>query len=164
MVHAIAYAAVAALMVTVALYGHATIVAMQKVVVPVVGALMVARRVRVRRRLRSRQSSGGEYALGGFWQTWALSAVLFAAAPISYGPDDRRLHAANLGPAVQQHGRSARRWAIGMFVGVLLPSLFGAFTALSFAEPDRLVSRRPGRPPLPPGMCCRSWSSRCWAG
>ena len=31
-VHAIAYAAVAALMVTVALYGHATIVAMQKVV------------------------------------------------------------------------------------------------------------------------------------
>lgn len=31
-------------------------------------------------------ASGGEYALGGFWQTWALSAVLFAAAPISYGP------------------------------------------------------------------------------
>ena len=40
-VHAVAYAAVAALMVTVALYGHATIVAMQKVVVPVVGVLMV---------------------------------------------------------------------------------------------------------------------------
>src|ERR1700761_9786535 len=40
-VHAIAYAAVAALMVTVALYGHATIVAMQKVVVPVVGVLMI---------------------------------------------------------------------------------------------------------------------------
>src|SRR6201995_5852643 len=40
-VHAVAYAAVAALMVTVALYGHATIVAMQKVVVPVVGAPMI---------------------------------------------------------------------------------------------------------------------------
>ena len=40
-VHAVAYAAVAALMVTVALYGHATIVAIQKVVVPVVGGLMI---------------------------------------------------------------------------------------------------------------------------
>jgi purine-cytosine permease-like protein len=40
-VRAVAYAAVAALMVTVALYGHATIVAMQKVVVPVVGEFMV---------------------------------------------------------------------------------------------------------------------------
>ena len=40
-VHAVAYAAVAALMVTVALYGHSTIVAIQKVVVPIVGGLMI---------------------------------------------------------------------------------------------------------------------------
>src|ERR1700754_737109 len=84
-VHAIAYAGVAALMVTVALYGHATIVAMQKVVVPVVGALMVAGVVAFAGAFDP-AASGGEYALGGFWQTWALSAALFAAAPISYGP------------------------------------------------------------------------------
>src|SRR6478735_90100 len=40
-VHAFAYAVVAALMVTVALYGHATIVAIQKLVVPIVGGLMI---------------------------------------------------------------------------------------------------------------------------
>jgi purine-cytosine permease-like protein len=39
--HGIGYAIVAALMVTVALYGHATIVAMQKIVAPVVGGLMI---------------------------------------------------------------------------------------------------------------------------
>src|ERR1700754_4559412 len=63
--HAIGYAAVAALMVTVALYGHATIVAMQKLVVPIVGTLMVvgffafAGAVDI-------GASGGQYTLGGF--------------------------------------------------------------------------------------------------
>src|SRR4051812_6165168 len=84
-VHGIAYAVVAALMVTVALYGHATIVAMQKIVVPVVGTLMVLGFFAFAGAV-DLAASGGEYALGGFWQTWALSAVLFAAAPISYGP------------------------------------------------------------------------------
>ena len=84
-VHAVAYAAVAALMVTVALYGHATIVAIQKVVVPVVGGLMIVGVFAFAGGFDP-SGSGGEYALGGFWQTWALSAVLFAAAPISYGP------------------------------------------------------------------------------
>jgi permease for cytosine/purines len=83
-VHGVAYAAVAALMVTVALYGHATIVAIQKIVVPVVGGLMVVG-VFAFAGSFDPSTSGGEYALGGFWQTWALSAVLFAAAPISYG-------------------------------------------------------------------------------
>jgi hypothetical protein len=84
-VHAIPYAGVAALMVTVALYGHATIVAMQKVVVPVVGALMILGVYAFADGFNPGASSG-EYMLGGSWQTWALSAVLFAAAPISYGP------------------------------------------------------------------------------
>ena len=107
--HAIAYAAVAALMVTVALYGHATIVAMQKVVVPVVGALMVLGVFAFAGGFDPGASSG-EYALGGFWQTWMLSAVLFAAAPISYGPTigdyTRRISA-----QCSATGRSAARWA-----------------------------------------------------
>jgi purine-cytosine permease-like protein len=145
-VHAIAYAAVAALMVTVALYGHATIVAMQKVVVPVVGVLMVlgffafAGAVDV-------NAPGGEYTLGGFWQTWALSAVLFAAAPISYGPTigdyTRRLSSIRFSDK-----QICAALGIGMFIGVMLPSLFGAVTALSFANPtdsylDDLVTASP---------------------
>jgi purine-cytosine permease-like protein len=79
-------------------------------------------------------AAGGEYALGGFRQTWTLSAVLFAAAPISYGPTigdyTRRISAQRYSNA-----KICAALGIGMFVGVLLPSLFGAFTALSFSDP-----------------------------
>ena len=150
--HGVAYAAVAALMVTVALYGHATIVAMQKIVVPVVGALMVIGVFAFAGGFDPGASSG-EYALGGFWQTWALSAVLFAAAPISYGPTigdyTRRISARQY-----SNRRICTALGVGMFVGVMLPSLFGAFTAMSFANPtdsylDDLVAASPAWYVLP---------------
>ncbi|MDG4666078.1 cytosine permease [Mycobacterium sp. 236(2023)] len=132
MARGLAYGAVAALMVTVALYGHATIVAMQKIVVPVVGVLMALGVVAFAGSFDP-STAGGDYALGGFWQTWTLSAVLFAAAPISYGPTigdyTRRISSQRFG-----NGTICAALGIGMFVGVLLPSLFGAFTALSFTD------------------------------
>ncbi len=119
-VHAVAYAAVAALMVTVALYGHATIVAIQKVVVPVVGGLMIIGVFAFAGGFDS-GASGGEYALGGFWQSWALSAVLFAAAPISYGPTigdyTRRISSIRFSDK-----QICTALGAGMFVGVLLPA------------------------------------------
>jgi purine-cytosine permease-like protein len=108
-VHGIAYAVVAALMVTVALYGHATIVAMQKIVVPVVGTLMVLGFFAFAGAV-DLAASGGEYALGGFWKTWVLSAVLFAAAPISYGPTIGD-YTRRLSPTGSATSRSARRLA-----------------------------------------------------
>jgi len=102
LVRGLAYAAVAALMVTVALYGHATIVAMQKIVVPVVGGLMLLGVFAFAGGFDP-AVTGGEYALGGFWQTWTLSAVLFAAAPISYGP--------TIGDYTRRQGHTDRsRW------------------------------------------------------
>jgi purine-cytosine permease-like protein len=151
-VHAAAYAAVAALMVTVALYGHATIVAIQKIVVPVVGGLMVLGVFAFAGGFDP-SVSGGEYALGGFWQTWALSAVLFAAAPISYGPTigdyTRRISSIRFSDKQITTALGA-----GMFIGVLLPSLFGAFTALTFVNPtdsyiDDLVTASPAWYVLP---------------
>lgn len=150
--HAVAYAAVAALMVTVALYGHATIVAIQKVVVPVVGGAMVLGVFAFAGGFDP-GVAGGEYALGGFWQTWALSAVLFAAAPISYGPTigdyTRRISSIRFSDK-----QICAALGVGMFVGVMLPSLFGAFTALTFANPsdsyiDDLVAASPAWYVLP---------------
>lgn len=145
--HGIAYAVVAALMVTVALYGHATIVAMQKIVVPVVGTLLVIGLFTFIG-AADLAAPGGDYALGGFWQTWTLSAVLFAAAPISYGPTigdyTRRISSIRFSDK-----QISAALGIGMFAGVMLPSLFGAVTALSFANPtesylDDLVAASPG--------------------
>jgi purine-cytosine permease-like protein len=77
---------------------------------------------------------GGDYALGGFWQTWTLSAVLFAAAPISYGPTigdyTRRVSSIRFSDK-----QICTALGAGMFIGVMLPSLFGAVTALSFSNP-----------------------------
>jgi purine-cytosine permease-like protein len=132
-IHAVAYAAVAALMVTVALYGHGTIVAMQKLVVPIVGALMVLGLFAFAGAV-DLSAPGGDYALGGFWQTWTLCAVLFAAAPISYGPTigdyTRRVSSIRFSDK-----QICTALGVGMFVGVMLPSLFGAVTALSFTNP-----------------------------
>ncbi len=145
-VHAVAYAVVAALMVAVALYGHATIVAMQKVVVPVVGTLMVLGFFAFSGGVDT-GASGGDYTLGGFWPTWALSAVLFAAAPISYGPTIGD-YTRRLSPITFSDRQIGVALGCGMFVGVMLPSLFGAFTALSFQNPtdsylDDLVTASP---------------------
>jgi purine-cytosine permease-like protein len=60
--------------------------------------------------------------------------VLFAAAPISYGPTigdyTRRISSIRFSDK-----QICGALGIGMFVGVMLPSLFGAVTALSFANP-----------------------------
>jgi purine-cytosine permease-like protein len=81
---------------------------------------------------------------------------LFAAAPISYGPTigdyTRRISARRF-----TNRRICAALGIGMFGGVLLPSLFGAFTAVSlaeFANPtdsylDDLVAASPGWYVLP---------------
>lgn len=146
LVRALAFAAVAALMVIVALYGHATIVALQKIVVPVVGTLLVVG-VFVFAADFHPGVAVGEYALGGFWQTWMLSTVLFAAAPISYGPTigdyTRRISTQRF-----SNGKICLALASGMFVGVLLPSAFGALTATTFVAPTEsylndLVSASP---------------------
>jgi len=151
-VHAVAYAAVAALMVTVALYGHATIVAMQKVVVPVVGALMVLGVAAFASRFDP-AASGGGYALGGFWQTWMLCAVLFAAAPLSYGPTIGD-YTRRISPVRFSDRQITVALGAGMFAGVMLPSFFGAVTALCFTNPtdsylDDLVAASPAWYVLP---------------
>ncbi|BBZ77332.1 putative purine/cytosine permease [Mycolicibacterium anyangense] len=151
-VRGIGYAIVAALMVTVALYGHATIVAMQKIVVPVVGALMVAGVFAFAAGF-SPGASSGEYALGSFWPTWTLCAVLFAAAPVSYGPTIGD-YTRRISPIRFSDKQISLALGAGMFVGVLLPSMFGAYTALSFTNPtdsylDDLVTAAPAWYVLP---------------
>ena len=66
--------------------------------------------------------------LGGFWPTWALAVTIAAAGPLSYAPSlgdyTRRISAAT---ATRPCWVAA---ALGVFGGLLLTTLFGAFTAL----------------------------------
>lgn len=125
----IAYGFVSALIVVVALYGHATIVAMQKWIVPIAGIVLVLGFLAFSGTFDPTFSTG-EYSVGGFWQTFILSTVLATAGPISYAPVigdyTRRI-------SIRRHSDSAIRWALfgGMTIGTLLPAILGAFAGAS---------------------------------
>lgn len=149
---ALGYGLIAAGVVAVALYGHATVVALQKVLIPLMGVLLALGFVAFAGDFDAGYA-GGEYLLGGFWSTWMLSAVVAAAGPISYAPIlgdySRRI----------SHRRYGDRpvlaaAAVGVFAGLLAATLFGAFTAVTFTEPSDsyvldLVAGSPGWYVLP---------------
>jgi purine-cytosine permease-like protein len=124
------YALIAAGMVGVALYGHATVVALQKALVPLVGVLLALGVVAFAARFDVGYG-GGEYVLGGFWETWALSVVIAAAGPLSYAPS-----LGDYSRRISHRRHSDRRVlaaaAAGVFGGLLVTALFGAFTAVAF--------------------------------
>jgi purine-cytosine permease-like protein len=148
---AVGYVLITAGIVAVALYGHDTVVALQKLLVPLVGVLLLLGIPAFASRFEA-GAGGGAYLLGGFWPTWALSAVVAAAGPISYAPSlgdyTRRLS--------RRHGDGvvAGAAAIGVFGGLLVTTLFGIFTAVTFTRPGdayvlSLVAAAPGWYVLP---------------
>ena len=137
--HGIAYAVVAALMVAVALYGHATIVAMQKIVVPVVGTLVVVG-------FFAFAGSVDTSAAGGNYNPRRLLADLGTVGrplrrrPDLLRPDDRRLHPPALANPVQRQAdlrRTRCRHVHRRDAAQPLRRLHRAF----LRQPDRLVPR-----------------------
>jgi cytosine/uracil/thiamine/allantoin permease len=75
-----------------------------------------------------------EYALGSYWPTWILALVIGFSGPISYAPYigdyARRISS-------ERHGTFGTMAALagGLFVGLVVPTAFGMFTALAIASP-----------------------------
>ncbi len=149
---AVGYALIAAEIAAVALYGHATVVALQKVVVPVVGVLLLLGVIAFAGSFDAGYG-GGEYVLGGFWETWMLAVTVAAAGPLSYAPTlgdyTRRISRERHSDA-----RVLAAAAGGVFRGLFATTLFGAFTAVTFTAPTDsyvadLVGAAPGWYVLP---------------
>lgn len=124
--YAIGYGVIAAEIVAVALFGHGTVVALQKIVLPVVGVLLLLGLVAYRDGFDP--GTGGDYALGGFWPTWTLAVAISVGGPLSYAP--------TLGDYTRRisHDRWSDRAIVGwttagLFLGLFATSVFGAFTA-----------------------------------
>ncbi|MFC7449365.1 purine-cytosine permease family protein [Rhodococcus daqingensis] len=127
---ALGYGIIAAEIVVVALFGHGTVVALQKFVLPVVGVLLLLGVVAFGGRFDP-GAGGGDYLLGSFWPTWILCVVLAVGGPLSYAPtlgdysrrisrtrfSDRSIVAATMG---------------GIFFGLFVTAAFGSFTASTF--------------------------------
>jgi|tagenome__1003787_1003787.scaffolds.fasta_scaffold20988592_8 purine-cytosine permease-like protein len=120
---AIAYGLIGAITVVLALIGHATLVASQKVLAPVIAVLLLVG-VIVELPDFDPGYAGGEYLLGSFWPTWILAMVTSASLALSYGPfanDYARYLPASA-------SRLGARWAsVGIFLGCWFALLFAAF-------------------------------------
>lgn len=149
---AAAYGLVSVAVVVVALYGHATIVALQKLVIPISGGLILVGFFAVGGQFDP-EARLADYALGGYWQTWMLSfALAFASAPT---------YVTNIGDYTRRISRTqysdfrlAAAVGGGIFVGNLLPMLFGMFSATVFLSPtdsyvDDLITISPAWYVLP---------------
>ncbi|SDJ28186.1 Purine-cytosine permease [Arthrobacter cupressi] len=129
---AIGYAVISAEIILVALFGHGTVVAMQKFVAPVVGVLLIMGVVAFAPTF-SPTSVQADYLLGDFWPTWILSAVISVGGPLSYAPTlgdysrriSRKLHSDRSVVAAT---------CLGVFLGLFVTALFGAFTAAAIPE------------------------------
>lgn len=149
---AVGYALISVEMAAVALYGHATVVALQRILVPLVGVLLIAGIVAFAGDFDAGYH-GGSYLLGGFWQTWMLSVTVAAAGPLSYAPSlgdySRRI-------SHRRHGDRpvALAAGAGVALGLFATTLFGAFTAVAFGTAGDsyvldLVAHAPGWYVLP---------------
>ncbi|MGZ4506330.1 MAG: purine-cytosine permease family protein [Blastococcus sp.] len=120
---AIAYGVIGAITVVLALIGHATLVASQKVIAPFVAVLLVIG-VLVKLPDFNPGYAGGAYLLGSFGPTWVLAMVTSASLALSYGPfanDYSRYLPVSL-------SRKGAVWAsVGIFLGCWFALLFAAF-------------------------------------
>lgn len=151
-VRAVSYGIMTLLFIVIALYGHATIVATQKVVAMVAGIVLVAGVFAYSPTFDATRTLG-EYALGSYWSTWLLSFVLGVAGPISYatiiGDYTRRI----------SRTRFSDRQVLtaitgGLIVGEVIPMVFGMFAAAAFLQSSDsfmfdLVDNAPGWYVLP---------------
>lgn len=129
----IAYAVVIAVLIGIAAAGHANMMAAQKLMIPTVGAIMLIGLIAMAPQM-DLGYAGGDYALGAFWPTWALAAIICASVPISYGP-----FASDWGRYVSASRYSTKSmvtaYFLGSYVGLCGAYLFGALIATTFVDP-----------------------------
>lgn len=127
-----AYALISAGIVAAALYGHATVVALYKLIIPIVGLALIAGVFAFQGKFNP-HTRIADYSLGGYWQTWALSFALAFAGVISYVPfigDYTR----RVSRVKYSDFQVAAAVSGGILVGCVLPALFGIFTAVTFVD------------------------------
>lgn len=147
LVLALGYGLIALEIVIVASFGHATVVALQKFVIPVVGVLLL---IGVFAFLPDFDTgrSGGSYLLGDYWTTWFLCVAISIGGPLSYAPTlgdyTRRID-----PSRHSNRSVLIATCGGVLIGLFVAALFGILTASTFDQLSEsyvrdLVAAAPG--------------------
>lgn len=126
----ISYAIIALISIAAAIWGHAKLVVVEKLMIPIAGTVMVIGFFVYGAKFDVNHP-GSHYLLGGFWPTWMLAVTIAAAATYGYAPyvNDWTRH-------ISRKKHSDRNLALatgfGAFLGLTFPLCFGAFTAVAF--------------------------------
>jgi len=138
---ALGYVVIAGLVAAVGIYGYRWLVRVNKLIVPLVGAAMVLTVAGLWSSFDpSYAGTPDEYLLGDFWPTWLLAALTAGVAgPVSYvtqtGDWTRYVS-----PRRHDPKRLVGATFIGLFVGLIVPTLFGAFVSVVAFDPDSFVA------------------------
>ncbi|WP_328536503.1 cytosine permease [Streptomyces sp. NBC_00344] len=130
-VHAVVYAVLAALTVTGAVYGYRLLLRLSKALAVAMTALLVLGLLAYAPDFTTAPAQGTPYLLGSFWPTWLLSAVAAGlSGPIAFitllGDYTRYVS-----PRRHSSRSVLRATCAGLVLGLLVPQLFGTFTALA---------------------------------
>lgn len=139
--YVIGYAVLAAAVGLVAIYGYGWLLRINRIIVAVVGAAMVLSVIGLWSRFDAAYPGApDQYALGTFWPTWLLAALTAGVAgPLSYvtqiGDWTRYISPR------RHHPRTVLgSLFVGLFVGLLIPTLWGAFTASILFDENSFVA------------------------
>jgi purine-cytosine permease-like protein len=114
-----------------AIYGHATLVAGFRLVAIASAAVSLLALIVLAGQFRAVQ--GGSYLLNDYWPTWALTMVLAALLPITWGPfigDYGRYI-----PSATRPSTCALAAGLGIFAGCWLAEIVAAFATTTFDDP-----------------------------
>lgn len=124
------YAVLAVAVATVAIYGYRWLLRVNTAIVVVVGAAMLLTVIGLADQFDATYSGAPDaYALGSFWPTWLLAALTAGiAGPVSYvtqtGDWTRYIS-----PRRHRPGRLLAGMFIGLLIGLLIPTLWGAYVS-----------------------------------
>ncbi|MFF2045150.1 purine-cytosine permease family protein [Kitasatospora sp. NPDC058170] len=123
------YTVLAALSATAAVFGYRLLLKLERVLMWAMGALLLAGLLAFAPHFDA--SAHGAYLLGGFWPTWLLAVVAAGlSGPIAFitllGDYTRYVS-----PARHSQRRVLLATCAGLFLGLLIPQVFGTFTAVA---------------------------------
>lgn len=129
--HTLVYALLAGCTVVGAVYGYRLLLRMSRILAVGMTALLLLGLLAYAPDVTTAAPPGTPYLLGSFWPTWLLSAVAAGlSGPIAFitllGDYTRYI-------SPQRHSprRVLRATCLGLFAGLLIPQLFGTYTALA---------------------------------
>ncbi|MCB1274819.1 MAG: cytosine permease, partial [Leucobacter sp.] len=117
----------------IALYGHATIVWVQKFIIPVAVIILLLGVFAYAPTFDPSRTMDG-YLLGDFWPTWLFAVTVSVGGPLSYAPSVGD-YTRRIAQGKYSDRRIALSVSLGIFVGLFFTAAFGAFTASTFLEP-----------------------------